>query len=82
MRYDDAQKEIGAFNLAGLLEGLEGFSMALFTRVLVRLTLALGLPLLTTCAGQVSRVGTGLLDQCEERTSESKDSYGTCVFML
>ena len=25
---------MGAFNLAGLLEGLEGFSMALFTRVL------------------------------------------------
>ena len=25
---------MGAFNLAGLLEGLEGFSMALYTRVL------------------------------------------------
>ena len=27
---------MGAFNLAGLLEGLEGFSMALFTRILGR----------------------------------------------
>ena len=43
MKHDDVQKEIGAFNLAGVLEGLEGFSMALFTRVLVRLTVILGL---------------------------------------